>query len=96
MYSTATSGSKQANVGFGHGQHPHPCPTGATLRLFSGKVVPLERLAKRPGVDEFLRDMAKLYKIVVFTAAMQYYADKILDKLDPDELITHRLYRCVL
>ncbi|EFJ19199.1 hypothetical protein SELMODRAFT_111624 [Selaginella moellendorffii] len=40
--------------------------------------------------------MAKLYKIVVFTVAMQYYADKILDKLDPEELITHRLYRCVL
>ncbi|XP_002979786.2 probable C-terminal domain small phosphatase [Selaginella moellendorffii] len=67
----------------------------ATLRLFSGKVVPLERymVAKRPGVDEFLRDMAKLYEIVVFTAAMQYYADKILDKLDPEGLITHRLYR---
>ncbi|XP_002983484.2 uncharacterized protein C2F7.02c [Selaginella moellendorffii] len=67
----------------------------ATLKLVSGKVVAVQRymVAKRPGVDKFLRDMAKLYEIVVFTASKQYYADTILDKLDPEGLITHRLYR---
>jgi len=38
--------------------------------------------------------MAKMFEIIVFTAAEQTYADAILDYLDPDSsLISHRLYR---
>lgn len=47
----------------------------------------------RPGVRKFLRDMAECYEIVIFTAAMQDYADWVLDALDSEKLITHRLYR---
>jgi len=48
----------------------------------------------RPGCREFLAELAPLYEIVIFTAAMQDYADSVLDQLDPEgKLIKHRLYR---
>eukprot|EP00350_Pseudokeronopsis_sp_OXSARD2_P000629 CAMPEP_0170540352 /NCGR_PEP_ID=MMETSP0211-20121228/357_1 /TAXON_ID=311385 /ORGANISM="Pseudokeronopsis sp., Strain OXSARD2" /LENGTH=152 /DNA_ID=CAMNT_0010842717 /DNA_START=1804 /DNA_END=2262 /DNA_ORIENTATION=- len=33
----------------------------------------------RPGVDIFLKEMSELYEVVIFTAAMQDYADWVLD-----------------
>ena len=33
------------------------------------------------------------YEIVIFTAAMQDYADWVLNDLDKDKMIHHRLYR---
>lgn len=53
---------------------------------------------KRPGVDEFLSEMAKHYEIVIYTASTKPYADPILNLLDPQGNISHRLYResCVL
>ena len=48
----------------------------------------------RPFCIEFLREMGKIFEIVVFTASRQDYADAVIDKLDPDNsLIDHRLYR---
>ena len=47
----------------------------------------------RPGAREFLEAMSKIYEVVVFTAAMQDYADWVLDQLDTGNWITHRLYR---
>jgi CTD small phosphatase-like protein 2 len=37
--------------------------------------------------------MSKHFEIVIFTAAMQDYADWVLDQLDTGPWITHRLYR---
>ena len=37
--------------------------------------------------------MAKYYEIVIFTAAMQDYADWVLDCLDSEKVISYRLYR---
>jgi CTD small phosphatase-like protein 2 len=49
---------------------------------------------RRPYVDEFLRRMARVYEVVVFTASQAVYADKLLDLLDPKhELISGRLFR---
>lgn len=48
---------------------------------------------KRPGVDAFLKAMAAHYEIVVFTASVQEYADPLLDVLDPQGLVAHRLFR---
>ncbi|GAB5589333.1 hypothetical protein Unana1_04233 [Umbelopsis nana] len=48
---------------------------------------------KRPGVDEFLRQMGQLYEIVVFTASVAKYADPVLDILDIHKVISHRLCR---
>ncbi|CAK5281486.1 unnamed protein product [Mycena citricolor] len=48
---------------------------------------------KRPGVEEFLRQMGELYEVVVFTASLNKYADPVLDKLDTHRVVAHRLYR---
>ncbi len=47
----------------------------------------------RPGTHEFLKRMAQCYELVIFTAAMQDYADWVLNDLDQEGLISHRLYR---
>ncbi len=48
----------------------------------------------RPGVSRFLSELSVHYEIVVFTAALQDYADWILDQLDhSNRYISHRLYR---
>jgi CTD small phosphatase-like protein 2 len=47
----------------------------------------------RPGVDKFLSEMAKQYEVVIFTAAMQDYADWVLDQIDKPKHIKYRLYR---
>merc|ERR1719247_2305183 len=48
----------------------------------------------RPGMHEFLQKMSALgYELVIFTAATQDYADWVIDQIDPDHLVTHRLYR---
>lgn len=53
---------------------------------------------KRPFVDEFLKRVAKHFELVVFTASLSEYANPVLDILDQDGLIAHRLFResCVL
>ena len=48
----------------------------------------------RPGVIELLKELYHYYEIDIFTAALQHYADNILDKLDKkNEYISYRLYR---
>jgi Dullard-like phosphatase family protein len=52
------------------------------------------RFLVRPGAVDFLTKLGEYYEIVVFTAALQHYADHILDQIDPTHtLIAHRLYR---
>jgi len=48
---------------------------------------------KRPGVDLFLKKMGEIYEVVVFTASLSKYADPVLDRLDPDHAVAHRLFR---
>ncbi|KAK9153117.1 hypothetical protein Sjap_000597 [Stephania japonica] len=48
---------------------------------------------KRPGVDEFLKSVSGKFEIVVFTAGLREYASLVLDRLDPDNVISYRLYR---
>lgn len=47
----------------------------------------------RPFCREFLAKLKPLYELVVFTAASQAYADLVLDALDWERTIEHRLYR---
>lgn len=47
----------------------------------------------RPGVDKFLTEMSKLYEVCIFTAAMQDYADWVLEMIDKDKRISYRMYR---
>lgn len=47
----------------------------------------------RPFCKEFLAEMSKYYELVIFTAGVQEYADWVIDQIDPEGLIKHRLYR---
>jgi hypothetical protein len=47
----------------------------------------------RPGCDQFLTEMAEIYEVVIFTAAMQDYADWVLNQIDKQKRIKYRLYR---
>jgi CTD small phosphatase-like protein 2 len=47
----------------------------------------------RPGADEFLKVLSKHFEIVIFTAAMQDYADWALEHFENVGCIAHRLYR---
>lgn len=47
----------------------------------------------RPFVYEFLLKMSKFYEIVIFTASVPQYANPLLNILDKNKCITHRLFR---
>lgn len=47
----------------------------------------------RPYCREFLDNMKDHFEIIVFTAGLQDYADVVLDNLEVNNCITHRLYR---
>ena len=48
---------------------------------------------QRPGLSHFLQQVSTMFEVVVFTAGLQEYASPIIDRLDPQGLIQHRLYR---
>lgn len=48
---------------------------------------------KRPHVDEFLRLIGPHFEIVIFTASLSKYADPVIDALDPNRVVRHRLFR---
>ncbi|SCU96760.1 LANO_0E14290g1_1 [Lachancea nothofagi CBS 11611] len=48
---------------------------------------------KRPGVDDFLKLVGQIYEVVVFTASVSRYGDPLLDVLDQNHCIHHRLFR---
>jgi len=48
---------------------------------------------KRPGVDEFLVQVARMYEVVVYTASMAKYANPLLDELDKSNTVCFRLFR---
>ena len=47
----------------------------------------------RPYTEKFLAELSQYYEIVIFTAALQNYADWVIDQIDPDNYIKYRLYR---
>lgn len=50
-------------------------------------------VCKRPGVDVFLEKVCRTFEVVIFTASLATYADPVIDFLDPNGLIRHRLFR---
>lgn len=53
----------------------------------------------RPFARECLQEAAKYFEVIIFTASHKYYADEVLNHLDPqNEYINYRLYRenCIL
>ncbi|TVY37030.1 Mitochondrial import inner membrane translocase subunit [Lachnellula subtilissima] len=51
------------------------------------------RIAKRPGVDYFLRYLSLYYEIVIFTSQPWMIADPVIKKLDPFRIATWQLFR---
>ncbi|XP_015692949.1 uncharacterized protein LOC102708527 [Oryza brachyantha] len=49
---------------------------------------------KRPHVDTFLQKVSEMFKVVIFTASVSSYANRLLDILDPENrLISQRFFR---
>lgn len=51
------------------------------------------RMAKRPGVDYFLRYLSQYYELVIFTSVACMNADPVIKKLDPYRIIMWPLFR---
>ncbi|KAL9045264.1 MAG: hypothetical protein Q9214_001668 [Letrouitia sp. 1 TL-2023] len=51
------------------------------------------RMAKRPGVDYFLRYLSQYYELVIFTSVPSMMGDPIIRKLDPYRIIMWPLFR---
>ena len=51
------------------------------------------RMAKRPGVDYFLRYLSQYYELVIWTTAPSFNADPIIRKLDPFRVVLWPLFR---
>jgi len=48
---------------------------------------------KRPGCDFFLKEMSKLYEVMIYTASLAEYADPVVDLLDQNKQVSYRLFR---
>ena len=51
------------------------------------------RIAKRPGVDYFIRYLSQYYELVLFTSQPSFTGDSVLRKLDPYRIIRWPLFR---
>lgn len=51
------------------------------------------RMAKRPGLDYFLRYLSQYYELVIFTSVPSMMADPIIKKLDPYRIVMWPLFR---
>lgn len=68
-------------------------PSDIILKIeFEGVIHEIHVLV-RPGVEEFLERMSKIYEIVIFTASLSKYANPLLDILDQNGYCSHRLFR---
>jgi TFIIF-interacting CTD phosphatase-like protein len=47
----------------------------------------------RPGTQDFIKELSKYYELVIFTASQPSYATKVIEIIDPDNLVAHILYR---
>jgi len=50
-------------------------------------------VAKRPGVDYFLRYLSQYYELVIFTSVQMMNADLVIRKLDPYHIVMWPLFR---
>lgn len=51
------------------------------------------RMAKRPGVDYFLRYLSQYYELVIFTSQPSALAEPVIRKFDPYHIVTWPLFR---
>lgn len=49
---------------------------------------------KRPHLETFLKAIANVYEVILFTASQKVYADKLLNYIDPEKkYVRHQLFR---
>lgn len=48
---------------------------------------------ERPGLKEFLNQLSEFSTLVLFTAGLEGYARPLVDRIDVENRISHRLYR---
>lgn len=64
------------------------------IKLDTNQLATLYLVNKRPFCDYFLRAVSQWYKLVIFTASVQAYADPMIDWLERERKYFHqRLYR---
>lgn len=51
------------------------------------------RMAKRPGVDYFLRYLSQYYELVIFTSVSSMIGQPVIQKLDPYRIVMWPLFR---
>lgn len=51
------------------------------------------RIAKRPGVDYFLRYLSQYYELVIWTSQPSTFVDPVIRKLDPYHIVMWPLFR---
>ena len=59
---------------------------------FNGKIHRVYVLI-RPFLSEFLKEMDKIFNIIIFTASVKEYANPLLDILDKEKIIKKRFFR---
>ncbi|CRG85215.1 Nuclear envelope morphology protein 1 [Talaromyces islandicus] len=69
-----------------------PVPPGEPPATLGPQHPILYYVHKRPHCDEFLRKVCKWYKLVVFTASVQEYADPVIDWLEQERKFFHARY----
>ncbi len=47
----------------------------------------------RPFAEFFISEMGKYFELVIFTSAEEEYANIVLEEIDKNKVITHKLYR---
>ena len=47
----------------------------------------------RPFAEYFISEMGKYFELVIFTSAEEEYANIVLDEIDKNKVISHKLYR---
>jgi TFIIF-interacting CTD phosphatase-like protein len=60
--------------------------------MLKGSRVPIH-VRIRPGVKSFLLRMAKKFELVVFTASLDEYGQKVIEHLDPSHVVDFHLFR---
>lgn len=48
---------------------------------------------KRPGLDLFLSACTALFEVIIFTASLKEYANPLIDIIDKERKVAHRLFR---
>ncbi|KAF0927191.1 hypothetical protein E2562_030995 [Oryza meyeriana var. granulata] len=62
--------------------------------MYHGTKEHIVYVKKRPHVDTFLQKVSEMFKVVIFTASLSSYANRLLDILDPEnQLISQRFFR---